>query len=209
LGISINENALTEYTANNRLKHAALIWLLVVLPAGLIECLDLLQLVDFRFQRALILNGEWWRLVTGHLDHLGWVHFGLNALFLAFVLMIFEPLQRVVFTLGLWLFSVISISVCLLFFSPELIWYVGLSSSLYSLLVIGILLDVRFSLFVRVGAVALVFIKVWFEQGDQLPWVSQIISGPVAEVSHLYGVATGFVLVSIIFCMSRFGVNKI
>jgi len=194
---------LTEYLANNRLKHAVLIWLFIALPAVLIECLDILQLVDLRFQRTLILNGEWWRLVTGHLDHLGWVHFGLNALFLALVLMIFEPLQRIIFTLGVWLSSVIAISLCLLLFSPELIWYVGLSSSLYSLLIIGIILDVRHPPFFRAAVAVLVFTKVWFEQGDQLPWVSQIISGPVAEVSHLYGVATGFVTAIIILCMNR------
>ena len=194
---------MTEYLANNRLKNAVLIWLFIALPAVLIECLDILQLVDLRFQRTLILNGEWWRLVTGHLDHLGWVHFGLNALFLALVLMIFEPLQRIIFTLGVWLSSVIAISLCLLLFSPELIWYVGLSSSLYSLLIIGIILDVRHSLFVRTAVAVLVFTKVLFEQGDQLPWVSQIISGPVAEASHLYGVATGFVTAIIILCMNR------
>lgn len=185
-----------------------LIWLCLVLPAGFIECLDLLQVIDFRFQRTLILKGEWWRLITGHLDHLGWVHLGLNALFLALVLMIFEPLQRVLFTLTAWLSSVILISLCLLFFSPTLIWYVGLSSSLYSLLIIGVIRDVRFSPFVRVGVVVLVSTKVWFEQGDKLPWVSKIISGPVAEVSHLYGVAVGIVMVIIMFSMSRYAVNN-
>jgi len=195
---------LTEYLANNRLKNAVLIWLFIALPAVLIECLDILQLVDLRFQRTLILNGEWWRLVTGHLDHLGWVHFGLNALFLALVLMIFEPLQRIIFTLGVWLSSVIAISLCLLLFSPELIWYVGLSSSLYSLLIIGIILDVRHSLFVRTAVAVLVFTKVWFEQGDQLPWVSQIISGPIAEASHLYGVTIGFLTVVVILGINRF-----
>lgn len=198
---------MTEYLAKKQLKHAVLIWLFITLPAVLIEWLDLLQLVDVRFQRTLILNGEWWRLITGHLDHLGWVHFGLNALFLALILMILEPLQRMIFTLGVWLSSVTSISLCLLLFSPELVWYVGLSSSLYSLLIIGIILDVRFAIFARTGVVALVFTKVWFEQGDQLPWVSQIISGPVAEASHLYGVATGFITAIIILCINRLRVN--
>jgi len=198
----INENASTTYSAIKNFKFTALIWLFIVLPSALMESLDSLQLVDFRFQRTLIINGEWWRLVSGHLDHLGWAHLGLNSLFLALVLMIFKPLQQIIFTIVVWFISVITISLCLLLFSPELIWYVGLSSSLYSLLIIGIMLDVRYSLLIRAGVVSVIITKVWLEQGDQIPWVAQMISGPIAEVSHLYGVITGLLVVAVILCMN-------
>jgi len=198
----INDKASTTYLAKNQFKLNSIIWLLIILPSVLIECFDSLQLIDFRYQRTLIINGEWWRLVTGHLDHLGWVHLGLNTLFLALVLMICKPLQRMTFTITVWFISVITISLCMLLFNPELIWYVGLSSSLYSLLIIGIMLDQKYSILVRIAAIVLVITKVWFEQGGQTPWVSQIISGPVAEVSHLYGVIIGFLVVAVIFCMN-------
>ena len=201
----INENALTAYLAKKQFKLTALIWLFIVLPSVLIESLDYLQLVDFRFQRILILNGEWWRLISGHLDHLGWAHLGLNALFLALVLVIFKPLQRVIFTVGVWFISVITISLCMLLFSPTLAWYVGLSSSLYSLLIIGMMLDAGYSPLIRAGVVGLVITKVWLEQGDQIPWVAEIIAGPVAEVSHLYGVSIGFLIAAVILCIMRPG----
>ena len=38
-----------------------------------------------RYDREVIGNGELWRLLTGHLVHLGWSHFLLNAIGLALV----------------------------------------------------------------------------------------------------------------------------
>jgi len=200
----INKNTLTAYLTKKPFIITVLTWLLIILPSVLVEYLDSLQLVNFRFQRTLIINGEWWRLISGHLDHLGWAHLGLNSLFLALVLMIFKPLQRMIFTIIVWFLSVMTISMSMLLFSPELIWYVGLSSSLYSLLIIGIMLDTRYQLLIRTGVVIVVMIKVWNEQGDQTPWVSQIISGPIAEASHLYGVTIGFLTVVVILGINRF-----
>ena len=32
-----------------------------------------------QYDRAALATGEWWRLVTGHLVHLGWDHLALNV----------------------------------------------------------------------------------------------------------------------------------
>jgi len=185
------------------IKRVLPIWLAIMLPAFLVVYLEPLTQFDFRFHRTLILDGEWWRLLSGHLDHIGWVHLALNAIFLALILFIFDVLKQAAFTVVLWFVSALGISLCLLLLSPELIWYVGLSSSLYALLVYGIMLESRLSFFVRIVAVALVFAKVGFEQGGSMPWVSELISGPVAEISHLYGAVMGFILAAGVVLLRR------
>jgi len=177
-------------------QRPLLIWLALMLPAVVIECVEMLTSIDFRYQRTAIMAGEWWRLVSGHLDHLGWVHLGLNGVFLGLLLVLFKPLSSSYRTLVLWLFVVLAISLMMLALSPHLQWYVGLSGSLYSLLILGIVSDNHYPLVMRLIGSFLVMTKVIVEQGagggtEESALMSQIISGPIAEEAHLYGLVVG------------------
>lgn len=187
---------------------AVWIGLILLCPALLIEIANSFDLVDLRFHRDLIAQGEWWRLLTGHLDHTGFVHLALNALFLVLLLAIFSALQATRKTLVYWLCCSLMISILMLLFSPDLTWYVGLSGSLYSLLIIGITFEKRYSRLIRAIAVLAVGLKVLLEQNTTNNPISELISAPVSEVSHLYGLIAGLTLCAIIYCYSRFSNHK-
>ena len=184
--------------SNSHWQKPFLIWLILILPAVAIECLEMLVGVDVRYVRSAILQGEWWRLLSAHLDHLGWAHLALNSAFLALLLALFKPLQSLAKTLLLWLLICLVISFSMLLFSPQLQWYVGLSGSLYGLLVFGLVRDESYATGLRFISSLIVVAKVVFEQIEGASTqVSQIISGPVAEESHLYGLMAGGLMVLI------------
>ena len=98
----------------------------------------------------------------------------------------------------LWLTACLLISALMWFFSPKLGWYVGLSGSLYSLVVYALATDTSYPKIFRIAALGLTVFKVAMEQinGD-ISFMSEWVSGPVAVDAHLYGVIVGalFVLV--------------
>jgi len=190
-------------------RQIILILLCVLIPALLIESVESLGFLgsnfDVRFHRSAIASGEWWRMLSGHFDHLGWQHLFLNAAFLVLLLFLFQPLERSSLTLLLMITSMLSISVLMWFFSPKLFWYVGLSGSLYSLLVYAIALDRRYPLNFRVLALLVVAAKIVMEQFQfDFVVISEFITGPVAVDAHLYGAIMGAVFVIIRILSSRF-----
>lgn len=180
------------------LKQSVIILVALLLPAVFIETLDYFNLFDARYHRGAIAAGEWWRLLTGHIDHLNWTHLLMNGLCLALLLALFRPLGRPVRTLCLWLLAALLISVMMWFLSPAIKWYVGLSASMYALVVYALVMDTSYPIIFRIVALGLTAFKVGVEQvNGTSTFMSDFISGPVAVDSHLYGVVAGVVLVMI------------
>ena len=187
------------------LKQAFIILLALLVPAVAIEGLDHFNLFDARYHRGAIAGGEWWRLLTGHLDHLNWTHLLMNGLCLALLLALFRPLGKPSRTLFLWLLASLMISAMMWFFSPNIAWYVGLSGSLYALVVYAIATDTSYPMIFRIVALVLTALKVGVEQvnGD-ISFMSDFISGPVAVDSHFYGVIAGGIFVVVNRLYRRF-----
>src|ERR1700756_2799400 len=86
-----------------------------------------------RYDRAAVAAGQWWRLLSGNLVHLGWWHLLFNVLSL--VLLVLLCPERL--SWGEWLRRVVLIgtgmSLCLYFLAPGLQDYVGLSGLVYGL----------------------------------------------------------------------------
>lgn len=141
------------------------------------------------YDRRLILDGQWWRLLSGNFVHLGWYHLMLNELGLAvLVLLCPEPLS-----VGAWLRRILFLSVfmssCLLLFVPELSRYVGMSGVIHGLFVLGLLPQVRRGDLIASGCLLYLVGKIGWELFAGAPVSDEsAIGGHVVTESHLYGV---------------------
>jgi len=145
-----------------------------------------------RYDREAILAGEWWRLVTAHLCHLGWSHLAMNLAGLALIWALFHRF----FTTGGWLavtlVSALAVGLGLLAFNPEIQWYVGLSGVLHGLFLAGLLA----SLFAGYRLEWLLFLLVvaklaWEQRYGALPGSADLAGGAVVVDAHFYGALAG------------------
>ncbi len=179
-------------------------------PAVLMVLLVLLALFEPRlvsvlqYDRQALLAGEWWRLWTGHLLHTNSWHLVMNLAGLAVITMLHGNYYRH----GQFLFLLLSgfclISLALLFWSPAIGLYVGLSGWLHALLVFGACEDIRrnwssgWLILAGVGA------KVCWEQwqGASADLVT-LIEADVAVDAHLYGAVCGAALFVMVFSFKQ------
>ena len=168
------------------------------LPAVLVAVSGIFELFGdtgralLQFDRVAILNLEIWRLLTGHLAHLGPSHWLLNT----FGLILVWLLVGVQFTGRQWLIvtiiSIAGVDAGLWFFDPQLVWYVGMSGFLHGILAAGVVKGFqtvpREALMVGVA----VLIKIVYEQLiGPLPGSEQSAGGSVVVDAHLYGALAG------------------
>lgn len=145
----------------------------------------------WRYERAAVAAGQWWRLITCHLVHLDAVHALLNTVGLALLWALFAREYR----LGQWLLamaaSMLSIAVGFWFFSTQLQWYVGASALLHGVFACGCAALIRKGDRVGVIAGVLFVAKLVFEQWHgPLPFER---ADQVVTISHLYGAIGGAV----------------
>jgi rhomboid family GlyGly-CTERM serine protease len=144
-----------------------------------------------RYERAAIEDGQWYRLLTGHWLHLGWVHAAKNAaaFWLLAALDHDAPSLRIQ-ALRL-LFLSLAVAAGLYLLQPALQWYVGLSGVLHGLFVIVLLRLVwlRRDLF-ALALMALLVGKLGWEHyhGALAPGAMGV---PVIVAAHSYGAAAG------------------
>lgn len=149
---------------------------------------------SFRYERDAILQGEWWRVLTGHLPHLGWSHLALNLAGLALVWLLagraLHPLEWT-FVLGV---TALLNGLALLAFMPSLTWYVGLSGVLHGLLLAGSLAAWRGGQRDALFIVALVGLKlIWEQVFGPVPGAAGMAGGPVVVEAHAYGAVGGVI----------------
>lgn len=145
-----------------------------------------------RFDRSGITAGELWRLLSGHLVHLGVSHAVLN---LAGLVLVWFLVGRA-YTWQQWLWimagSIGAIDLGLWFGAPSLEWYVGLSGLLHGMLAAGIVAGLAG----RNGEAAILAVVVagklaWEQFAGPLPGSEGTSGGAVIVDAHLYGVIGG------------------
>ncbi len=157
-----------------------------------------------RYQRSGLLAGEWWRLFSGHLVHLGWSHLWLN---LAGLLLVWTLVGRA-FSLPNWWgligVSLLGISLGLLWWLPELSWYVGLSGLLHGMLVAGSLQLALRGEREAVMVLAIVVAKLAWElwQGP-MPGSREAAGGEVVVQAHALGGLCGALYVGVMRVLLR------
>ena len=144
------------------------------------------------FERDSIRAGEAWRLVTGHLLHLGWPHFALNAAGLVLVWTLVGRAYKPAGWLLIFLASIVAIDLGLWTLNPELQWYVGLSGALHGVLAAGLVMSCQQPRIETTILALLLLCKLAWEQfSGPLPGSEGSSGGPVIVDAHLYGAIGG------------------
>jgi len=148
--------------------------------------------IALRYARSAIADGEAWRLVTGHIVHLGGSHLLMNALALA---AIWALVGRHLPAVRWWAVLAIvigGIDAGFWWLEPRLDWYVGLSGVLHGLLVAGLLAGLGDARAEALLLLALVAAKLaWEFVFGALPGSAAAAGGPVVVEAHLYGALAG------------------
>ncbi|KAF7771499.1 hypothetical protein PCIT_a4091 [Pseudoalteromonas citrea] len=168
-------------------------------PLCLILLSTLLMAVNsntfLEFNRALVEQHQWWRIVTSQFVHANWTHLGLNILGIVFIWLLHaEHRTAKAYTIhtlflaswtgaGIWLFC------------PSINIYTGLSGLLHGVIVWGAVKDITVGM--RTGW--LLFLGIWVKLGWE-QWqgpsvdVGNLIDSRVAIEAHLIGAIGGLVL---------------
>ena len=170
-----------------------------------------------RYESDLLVQHEYWRLISAHFVHLGWSHFALNMLGFLALWSIYGGLFSVKSWLMILSISTLGISFCFLQFDSSLIWYVGLSGilhSLFAVLLVYLLLQrvlLKKNYFKWEDALLLVFLvfKLFYEQIVGAVPLTEIGSGgPVVVNAHLYGAIIGCILAVFLFKFTNSNVSN-
>ncbi len=180
-------NSLTQFAEGLQWDRGRWIWLLLILLI-----LDLmLGLGDsvgqaLRYDRGAIAAGGWWRLLTAHAVHLNAHHLLLNELGLVLMWSLFARDYDAVEWCVIVLSGALAISCGLWWLSPHVIWYVGASGVLHSVMAAGCAKHLAERTWDRWLLLIALCVKLAYEQ-------SRGHAAPMIVVdAHLYGSAAGF-----------------
>ncbi len=173
-------------------RNLLLVILVLTLLAVTLQAFPESLQVQFRYDRAAIGAGEWWRWVSGHFLHLGWMHLALNLAGLILIVTLFWRYWSVWRFIIVFLFSLVAVDVGLWWFSPEVDWYVGLSGILHGLLIAGALFAfLRERTFSIVIMVCVIGKLAWEQITRSSAVMTELIGGNVLFYAHLYGFIGG------------------
>jgi len=149
-----------------------------------------------RYERLPIVDGEYWRLLSGHFVHLGWAHLLMNMVALLLIwLLVGKRLNG-----REWLLAaaviVASIDAGFWWLDTQLVWYVGFSGVLHGMLLAGLIAQWRHASGEIWLLGALLLGKLIYEQAvGPLPGSVASAGGDVVVNAHLYGAVGGLLAV--------------
>lgn len=188
----------------NRDTSIALATVTVALACALLQAADAEGYL--RYDRFAIAGGEVWRLVTGHFVHLGVAHLAVNVAGLALVaLLVGRHLSLRAWGATLLVCSIVA-SAGLLWLSPNVRWYVGLSGVLHGLLVAGAAHAARRGPERTFNAVVLAIVGAklgWEQFVGALPGTSRLAGGSVIVDAHLFGAVGGLAVAVVLLVLRR------
>ena len=139
--------------------------------------------------------GEWWRIFTSQYVHVGFNHTLLNVMGYLIIAAAFRediaPREEAIALL----ISNLGVGIGIIFFSPDIQWYAGLSGAIYGLLTHNLIVGWRRTPTLSLLFGAYLLGKFYYEQFVSGPdtFTASIIGAKVAIDSHLYGAVTGLV----------------
>jgi rhomboid family GlyGly-CTERM serine protease len=157
-----------------------------------------------RYERAAVLAGEAWRLLSGSVVHLGPRHLVLNLAALVALWALAPAAVRgrrgALAIAG----GALGVGAGLLVFAPAVGWYVGVSGVLHGLLAVAARDLVRARDALGIPLALLLLAKLIWESGaGPLPFTAQAAGGPVIVVAHLYGTLGALLAVVVAEALAR------
>lgn len=143
----------------------------------------------WRYERAAVAGGQWWRLITAHVVHLDARHALLNCAGLVLLWALFARSYRL--TQWLWVIAicVVCIDAGFWLISTSLQWYVGTSALLHGVFACGcVALIYQRDRIGYIAAVVFVAKLAWEQLHGPLPLETRY---PVITASHAYGAFGG------------------
>ncbi len=145
-----------------------------------------------RWSRPALADGQAWRLLTGHVAHLGTAHLAMNLAALAVIWLLVGRRHGVRAWLAVLAIVIATIDAAFWWLVPQLDWYVGLSGVLHGLLVAGLLAGLRDAPLESTLLLLAIAAKLAWEQfAGPLPGSAETAGGPVVVDAHLYGAVGG------------------
>lgn len=178
----------------NGKDHAGSLWLIALITA----CTLLFATItnqQLSFDRAMIADGEVWRLITGNLAHTNLWHLLINLAGLCITYGLFRDhlgqANLPILMLLLWL----AVGLGIWWWCPNTGWYMGLSGSLYGLFVWGAVQDIHRGRTIS-GCLLLsaVVLKLVIDSAFADTTTSILIDARVHIESHIIGAASGLLL---------------
>jgi rhomboid family GlyGly-CTERM serine protease len=145
-----------------------------------------------RYERQAVLDGEWLRVLTGHLVHGSTLHLLLNGAGLVLIAALFPRAYSATQWLLVGLASMAAIALGFVFMEPQLDWYVGFSGVLHGALAAGAVAWHRHESKALAWALSAILVGklAWEQLRGALPLSGDL---PVVVDAHLYGAAGGLV----------------
>ena len=171
-------------------------WLTAAASAAALVALTLAgpgALAWLRYERAAVLGGQVWRLVSAHLVHADTAHLAWNLAGAALVWWLFAG----EFTRRGWclvmLASTAAIDLGFILLEPQIEWYVGFSGVLHGCMAAGLVAWLRTERDALTALVAALFAAklAWEHAYGPLPFTAGSLSIPVVHEAHTYGAIGG------------------
>ena len=152
-----------------------------------------------RYENVAVSKGQWWRLLSAHFVHLGWVHFLLNAAAALLLSQLFEQYwHRTDVVFGSAFIGVV-ICAALYFFYPSIAWYVGLSGILHGLFAAAAIRMLIAKQKIACLLLICLALKLVYEALSGATSNEELLGGQVIEEAHLWGSIAGLVYSGLIY----------
>lgn len=157
-----------------------------------------------RYDRSGLESGQVWRLVSGHLVHLGPSHMVMNVVALGVLGLVLSPYLRGRDWIWVGLAGALAIDGGLYWVNSAVEWYVGLSGVLHGFWSGACVLGIASRRLEAIPLALLLIGKLAYENFvGAVPMTGAIAAGPVVTAAHAWGATGGALAAGLLIAIRR------